>query len=125
MARHSLRYRSRPKKIQPGQSFWVCLDNHLDYWYPSHSRVYFQYKNGSFYEKQDRMDNSVKPDAEIVSIQNLSFSRGDRKKFNDIYLYLNNKLQVQQKEYVYTLNFLYLLGKLKYDQETDILRYEK
>lgn len=46
-------------------------------------------------------------------------------KFNDMYLYLNNKLQVQQKEYVYTLNFLYLLGKLKYDKGTDILRYKK
>ncbi len=32
------------------------------------------------------MDNSVDSDTEIVSIQNLSFSRGDRKIFNDISL---------------------------------------
>ena len=43
-------------------------------------------------------------------------------KLSDMYLYLKNKLEIQQKEYVYTLNFLYLLGKLKYDKETDMLR---
>jgi phospholipid/cholesterol/gamma-HCH transport system ATP-binding protein len=32
------------------------------------------------------MDNSVKPDTDIVSIQNLSFSRGDRNIFDDISL---------------------------------------
>jgi len=43
-------------------------------------------ENGLFYEKQERMDNSVKPDTEIISIQNLRFSRGDRKIFDDISL---------------------------------------
>jgi hypothetical protein len=46
-------------------------------------------------------------------------------KLNDMYLYLKNKLKVQQKEYVYTLNFLYLLGKLQYKKETDVIRYIK
>lgn len=36
--------------------------------------------------KIKRMDNSVDSDTDIVSIQNLSFSRGDRKIFNDISL---------------------------------------
>lgn len=44
-------------------------------------------------------------------------------KFNDMYLYLQNKLQIQQKEYVYTLNFLYILGKLQYEKVTDTIKY--
>ena len=47
-------------------------------------------------------------------------------KFNDMYLYLKDKLKVQQKEYIYTLNFLFiLLGKLQYDKKNDTLRYIK
>jgi hypothetical protein len=46
-------------------------------------------------------------------------------KLNDMYLYLKDKLKVQQKEYVYTLNFLFLLGKLQYEKETDVIRYIK
>lgn len=46
-------------------------------------------------------------------------------KLNDMYLYLKDKLKIQQKEYIYTLNFLYLLGKLQYEKETDLIRYIK
>lgn len=46
-------------------------------------------------------------------------------KLNHMYLYLKNKLNIQQKDFVYTLNFLYILGKLQYIKSEDMLRLIK
>jgi hypothetical protein len=46
-------------------------------------------------------------------------------KLNDMYVYLKNKLKVQQKDFIYTLNFLYILGKIQYDKTNDTLKYIK
>uniref|UniRef100_UPI003F61D8F3 ABC-three component system middle component 6 n=2 Tax=Hydrocurvibacter sulfurireducens TaxID=3131937 RepID=UPI003F61D8F3 len=46
-------------------------------------------------------------------------------KLNDMYQYLKNKLKIQQKDFVYTLNFLYILGKLEYIKAEDTIRLSK
>lgn len=46
-------------------------------------------------------------------------------KMNDMYLYLKDKLNIQSKEFMYALNFLYILGVLEYEKRDDTLRYLK
>lgn len=46
-------------------------------------------------------------------------------KLNDIYEILKNKLKLQQKDFIYTINFLYILGVIEYVKENDTLRYLK
>lgn len=46
-------------------------------------------------------------------------------KLNDIYQNLKNKLNLQQKDFIYTINFLYILGVIEYKKENDTLRYLK
>ncbi|MEV9525723.1 ABC-three component system middle component 6 [Aliarcobacter butzleri] len=46
-------------------------------------------------------------------------------KLNDIYQNLKNKLNLQQKDFIYTINFLYILGVIEYIKENDTLRYLK
>jgi hypothetical protein len=46
-------------------------------------------------------------------------------KLNDMYEYLKNKLKIQQKDFIYTLNFLYILGIISYIKEYDLIRYLK
>ena len=46
-------------------------------------------------------------------------------KLNDMYLYLKNKLNIQQKDFIYSLNFLYALGIISYVKEFDLIRYLK
>lgn len=46
-------------------------------------------------------------------------------KLNDMYYYLKNKLKIQQKDFVYALNFLYILGVISYIKEYDLIRYLK
>jgi len=46
-------------------------------------------------------------------------------KLNNMYLYLKNKLKIQQKDFVYALNFLYILGKLEYIRAEDTIRLSK
>lgn len=46
-------------------------------------------------------------------------------KLNDMYDYLKNKLKIQQKDFIYTLNFLYILGIVSYIKEYDLIRYLK
>lgn len=45
-------------------------------------------------------------------------------KLSDAYKYLKNKLNLHQKDFIYTLNFLYILGQVEYSKETDTLRYK-
>lgn len=46
-------------------------------------------------------------------------------KLNDMYEYLKNKLKIQQKDFIYSLNFLYALGVISYIKEYDLIRYLK
>lgn len=46
-------------------------------------------------------------------------------KLNDIYQNLKNKLDLQQKDFIYAINFLYILGVIEYKKENDTLRYLK
>jgi len=46
-------------------------------------------------------------------------------KLNGIYQILKNKLKLQQKDFIYTINFLYILGVIEYVKENDTLRYLK
>jgi hypothetical protein len=46
-------------------------------------------------------------------------------KMNDLYLYLKSKLHIQPKDFIYTLNFLYILGVIEYQKSKDTIRYTK
>ncbi len=46
-------------------------------------------------------------------------------KLNDMYDYLKDKLKIQQKDFIYSLNFLYALGAISYIKEHDLIRYLK
>lgn len=46
-------------------------------------------------------------------------------KLNYMYSFLKNKLGIQPKDFIYTLNFLYILGKITYTKDDDLIRYNK
>ncbi len=46
-------------------------------------------------------------------------------KLHDIFLKLKEKLNIQQKDFMYSINFLYILGVVDYIKENDTLRYLK
>ncbi len=46
-------------------------------------------------------------------------------KLNDMFQKLKESLNLQQKDFMYTINFLYILGVIDYKKENDTLRYLK
>jgi len=46
-------------------------------------------------------------------------------KLNDIYQNLKKNLGIQQNDFIYAINFLYILGMIEYKQDNDTLRYLK
>jgi len=46
-------------------------------------------------------------------------------KMGDVYNSLKRKLGIHQKDFVYSLNFLYILGKIAYEKEYDMVRLIK
>jgi len=54
-----------------------------------------------------------------------ALNKNSSKKLNDVFIKVQEKLQIKEKDFMLTLTFLFALGVIEYNQKRDMLAYRK
>lgn len=54
-------------------------------------------------------------------IYNYLVNKKKKARFNDVYIYIKELISITERDFMYAINFMYILGILKYNKEKDLL----